>query len=46
MLTDRLTAEEVDWLNGYHAAVLEKLSPLLDAEEQAWLAAKCAPIGA
>ena len=46
VLTDRLTAEEVDWLNGYHAAVLEKLSPLLDAEEQAWLAAKCAPIGA
>ncbi|ABS64043.1 peptidase M24 [Parvibaculum lavamentivorans DS-1] len=32
-----LTAEEVDWLNAYHARVREVLSPGLDAETKAWL---------
>ena len=32
-----LSEAEVQWLNNYHQLVYEKLSPLLDAEEQAWL---------
>jgi len=44
VLPGMLSAEEKEWLNGYHAAVLEKLSTLLNGEETAWLAAKCAPI--
>ena len=32
-------------VDAYHARVVEVLGPQLDAEEQAWLKAKCAPIG-
>jgi Xaa-Pro aminopeptidase len=32
-----LTGEERDWLNAYHARVLETLAPLVDAETKAWL---------
>ncbi|MCF8469472.1 MAG: aminopeptidase P family protein [Parvibaculum sp.] len=32
-----LTAEEVDWLNTYHARVREALTPGLDAVTKAWL---------
>ena len=39
-----LTPDERAWLDGYHAQVLARLAPELDAEEGAWLAAKCAPI--
>ena len=41
---DLLEKEEVDWLNGYHKMVLEKLYPLIDEEEKKWLARKCEPI--
>lgn len=34
---DLLTVEERDWLNGYHAEVLARLSPLLDGAGLAWL---------
>jgi Xaa-Pro aminopeptidase len=34
---DLLDAEEIEWLNDYHAEVREKLSPLLDRETKAWL---------
>jgi len=40
-----LTPAERAWLDSYHTAVLDRLSPGLDADERAWLAAKCAPIG-
>ena len=33
-----LTPEEAGWLNDYHRLVRERLSPLLDEEEKAWLA--------
>lgn len=33
-----LTESEVKWLNEYHAMVYEKLSPLLEEDEKAWLA--------
>ena len=44
IIRDMLTAEETAWLNAYHNTVLDRLSPLVDAEERAWLAAACAPI--
>ncbi len=34
----------IDWLNNYHVEILEKLSPLLNEEEQAWLKHECRPI--
>ncbi len=39
-----LSPEEKQWLNGYHAWVLESLSPLLDENERQWLAVRCAPV--
>jgi Xaa-Pro aminopeptidase len=40
-----LTDEELDWLNAYHADVLEKLSPLItDEEVKAWLVAATKPL--
>ena len=44
VLVDELTKEEKQWLNAYHAAVLEKVSPVLNEEEVKWLTAKCAAI--
>ena len=44
VLPEELTKEERQWLNDYHAQVVEKLSPLLSTEEIAWLTTKCAPI--
>ena len=39
-----LDSEEISWLNGYHALVLETLSPLLDEETASWLQYKCRKI--
>src|SRR5687768_3261043 len=39
-----LSAEERDWLNAYHAKVLEVVGPQLDGEAKAWLEAGCAPL--
>lgn len=40
-----LTADELDWLNAYHATVREKLLPLLNhADIKAWLEKATAPI--
>ena len=44
IIRDMLTAEETAWLNDYHNTVLDRLSPLLDAEERAWLTEACAGI--
>lgn len=44
IILDMLTAEERDWLNGYHKTVFDRLSPHLDGEDLAWLAAACAPV--
>ena len=40
-----LTADELAWLNAYHARVTEILGPELDGEDKAWLVTKCSPIG-
>jgi Xaa-Pro aminopeptidase len=39
-----LTPDERAWVDAYQARVLEKLGPELDADERAWLEAKCAPL--
>lgn len=40
-----LTAEERQWVDDYHAQVLAVLAPeMTDAEDRAWLTAKCAPL--
>ncbi|MEN0005021.1 MAG: aminopeptidase P family protein [Bacteroidota bacterium] len=41
---EMITEAEKTWLNEYHARVLLELSPLLNEEEQAWLAEKCRAI--
>jgi Xaa-Pro aminopeptidase len=41
LLSDR----EKAWLDAYHAKVLALIGPQLEADERAWLDAKCAPIG-
>ncbi|HEX7383851.1 MAG TPA: aminopeptidase P family protein [Burkholderiaceae bacterium] len=35
-----LRADEVDWLNGYHATVRERLAPLVDGAARDWLLAR------
>lgn len=35
-----MTHDEIEWLNGYHTMVRERLTPYLDAAEAAWLAEK------
>lgn len=37
IIKELLTNEEIEWLNGYHQTVYEKLSTSLNKEEQAWL---------
>lgn len=37
---DLLDKSQIDWLNSYNALVFEKLSPLLTADEAAWLKAE------
>ncbi|MGN7158711.1 aminopeptidase P family protein [Sphingomonas sp. SAFR-052] len=39
-----LTETERAWVDAYHARVAELLTPLLDMETAAWIAAKCAPL--
>jgi Xaa-Pro aminopeptidase len=40
--TEMMTAEEVAWLDAYHARVRETLSPLVDARTRTWLEAATA----
>jgi Xaa-Pro aminopeptidase len=40
-----LEAEELVWLNCYHAHVLARIGPTLSGSDLAWLQAACAPIG-
>ncbi|MBT4709974.1 MAG: M24 family metallopeptidase, partial [Alphaproteobacteria bacterium] len=40
-----LTAEELRWLNDYHARVAETLGPLVDSETTDWLAEATAGLG-
>jgi len=40
-----LTAEELAWLNAYHARVRDTLASSLDAATRAWLITATAPLG-
>lgn len=44
VIKELLGKEATDWLNDYHSAVYERISPLLDEQEKGWLAAKTANI--
>ncbi|MCF6234393.1 MAG: aminopeptidase P family protein [Rhodobacteraceae bacterium] len=44
IVLDMLTGPERDWLNGYHAAVAEKIGPRLGENEKLWLEAATAPL--
>ena len=44
LLPELLVKEEVEWLNGYHANVRERLAPLLKGDVLAWLEARTAPL--
>ena len=44
VVADMLTPDEMDWLDGYHARVAQTLSPLVDDETRAWLAAATRPL--
>jgi Xaa-Pro aminopeptidase len=43
--TALLSPAESDWLNAYHARVLEIVAPQVEGDALAWLEAACAPIG-
>ncbi|KAI0360351.1 Creatinase/aminopeptidase [Trametes cingulata] len=44
--TSLLSAKEREWLNAYHAEILEKVSPLVEKDERAlrWLKRECSPL--
>ena len=39
-----MTEKEIEWLNSYHEMVYDRLSPMLDEEEQQWLHRKTTAI--
>jgi len=39
-----LTQAERDWLNGYHAQVLDRIGAQLDGAARDWLEQACAPL--
>jgi Xaa-Pro aminopeptidase len=39
-----LRADEVAWLNAYHATVQQRLAPRLQGDALAWLQRRCQPI--
>ena len=44
IVREMLSAQEIDWLNAYHADVLAKIGPRLEGEDRAWLEAACAQL--
>jgi Xaa-Pro aminopeptidase len=44
VVKEMLSAQELDWLNTYHAQVLAKIGPKLEGEDRAWLEQACAPL--
>jgi Xaa-Pro aminopeptidase len=39
-----LRADEIDWLDRYHATVRERLSPLVEGDALAWLRTRTEPV--
>ncbi len=44
VVREMLSERELQWLNTYHAEVIERIGPKLDGDERKWLEAACAPI--
>lgn len=44
IIRERMTLEEIDWLNQYHQTVYGRLSPHLDSDEVEWLREACEAI--
>ena len=44
ILTEMMAPGDLDWLNAYHAEVLDKLAKRLSAEALVWCQAACAPL--
>jgi Xaa-Pro aminopeptidase len=44
IVKDMLTADEIAWIDDYHARVAAALGPELDDEARAWLQAATAPL--
>ena len=44
IVKEMLSAKELQWLDAYHAEVLEKIGPQLSGEDRVWLEAQCAPL--
>jgi Xaa-Pro aminopeptidase len=44
VVVEMLSRDERDWLNGYHAQVLEKLGNQVSPAAKLWLTAACAPL--
>ena len=44
IVPEMLDLDERDWLNAYHAEVLEKIAPLVGLEARKWLKSACAPL--
>ncbi|HEX2764708.1 MAG TPA: aminopeptidase P family protein [Allosphingosinicella sp.] len=42
--TSLLSSEEREWMDAYHARVLEIVGPQLEGEAKAWLEAQCGPL--
>ncbi|MCB1469932.1 MAG: M24 family metallopeptidase C-terminal domain-containing protein, partial [Rhizobiaceae bacterium] len=41
---DLLSTDELDWLNAYHARVLNEIGPVVDGETLKWLEEATAPL--
>lgn len=44
ILTDRLSPDERDWINRYHADTVRLIGPRVDNITREWLSAACAPL--
>ncbi len=44
IVTEMLSRGERDWLDAYHAGVLDRIGPLVSPAARAWLSAACAPL--
>jgi len=44
IVKEMLSPSELEWLNAYHAEVLTKIGPQLQADDRAWLESACAPL--
>ena len=44
IVTDILTPAERDYMDQYHASVMQKVGPLVDGEAKLWLEKACAPL--